>query len=59
VKELLQRIAAFLWHVSDAPESSEETRATADELVEEVLNAINSNDEKDDCPQSGRNSTED
>lgn len=41
MKELLQRVAAFLWHVIDAPETSEETRAVAEELVDDVVKAIN------------------
>jgi hypothetical protein len=41
MKELLQQMAAFLWHVIDAPETSPDTRQAAEVLVEEVVDAIN------------------
>lgn len=45
LKGLLQQVAAFLWHVIDAPESAPETVETAQALVDDVVDAI------DKCPQ--------
>ncbi|MEO2048816.1 MAG: hypothetical protein ABGX16_19845, partial [Pirellulales bacterium] len=44
--DLLQRIAAFLYHVIDAPESAPDTRDTAKELVDDVIDKINQPDTK-------------
>jgi hypothetical protein len=55
MKELLQQITAFLWHVIDAPETAPETRETAQVLVEEVVDAINDippEDKSDRSPQA-------
>lgn len=41
MKDLLQRVSVFLRHVIDAPESSEETRETAEELERDVDDVIN------------------
>ena len=46
MKDLLQELAAFLWHVIDAPETSVETKETAEELVNKVVSAINAPDEQ-------------
>lgn len=43
MKELLQRMAAFLYHVIDAPETAPETREAAKELSADVTDAINGN----------------
>lgn len=55
MKELLQQMAAFLWHVIDAPETSPDTRQAAEVLVEEVVDAINefpSDYDLDESPQN-------
>lgn len=41
MKDLFQEIAAFLWHVIDAPETAPETRETAEKLIEKVIDQIN------------------
>jgi len=46
MKELLQRIAVFLSHVIDAPETSPDTRDAAEELVDNVTDAINDIDDE-------------
>lgn len=54
MKELLQRLAVFLYHVIEAPESAPETTETAKELIEEVVDAINEwppYEESDKSPQ--------
>ena len=54
MKELLQQIAAFLWHVIDAPDTAPETRETAQVLVEDIVDAINdipAYDDPDRSPQ--------
>ncbi|MCA9140601.1 MAG: hypothetical protein KDB00_27705 [Planctomycetales bacterium] len=43
MKQLLQRVAAFLYHVIDAPETAPETREAARELSEDITDAINGN----------------
>ena len=47
MKLLLQRIAAMLWHIIDAPETSPDTREAAEELVDDVIDAINQPDTTD------------
>jgi hypothetical protein len=44
MKLLLQRIAAMLWHIIDAPETAPDTRDEAKELVDDVIDAINQPD---------------
>jgi hypothetical protein len=44
MKLLLQRIAAMLWHIIDAPETAPDTRDAAKELVDDVVDAINQPD---------------
>lgn len=41
MKELFQEVAAFLWHVIDAPETASETREAAEKLIEKVIDQIN------------------
>jgi hypothetical protein len=53
VKELLQEITAFLWHVIDAPETAPETKEAAEELAEKVVSAINSPEQGGKCPEEG------
>ena len=43
MKRLFQRVATFLHHVTDAPETAPETREAAEELLEDVVDAINGN----------------
>ena len=45
--DLLQRIAAFLYHVIDAPETASDTRDTAKGLVDDVIDQINQPDTED------------
>lgn len=40
MQQLLKRVAAFLYHVMDAPESAEETVEAAKELEEDVVKEI-------------------
>ncbi len=47
MKFLLQRVAAFQYHVIDAPETSVETRETAETLSELITDAINGNYRED------------
>ncbi len=42
--QLLQRIANFLYHVIDAPETAPDTREAAEELMEDVTDQINQPD---------------
>lgn len=53
MKELLQRIGTFLFHVIDAPETAPETREAAEELQRDVIDAINGNyvEEDDDSEE--------
>ncbi len=54
MKELLQRVAVFLYHIIDASETAPETLQAARLLVEDVVDGINdlpSDDEQDECPQ--------
>jgi hypothetical protein len=59
VKELLQRVAVFLYHVIDAPETAPETLEAARLLVEDVVDGINdlpsNDDESNESPQAGMN----
>ncbi len=48
MQHLLQRVSVFLRHVIEAPESSEETRETAEELDVDVIDAINGNYREED-----------
>ena len=50
MKELLQEIAAFLWHVIDAPETAPDTREAAEELSKKVVAAINGAGDDGKCP---------
>jgi hypothetical protein len=43
MKELLQRIYAFVLHVAEAPESAPETVEAARELEEDIVDAFNGN----------------
>ena len=43
MRSLFQRIAVFLSHVIDAPETAEDTRETAETLLDDVQDAINGN----------------
>lgn len=52
MKELLQEVVVFLWHVIDAPETSPETRDTAAKLAEKVTDAINAEDTNSRSPKS-------
>ncbi|GAB5444324.1 MAG: hypothetical protein Fues2KO_46730 [Fuerstiella sp.] len=45
MKQLLQEIAAFLWHVADAPETAPKTKEVAEELSKKVVAAINEADD--------------
>lgn len=54
MKELLQRVAVFLYHVIDAPETAPETLEAARLLVEDVVDGINdlpSDEASDESPQ--------
>ncbi len=55
MKELLQEIAAFLWHVIDAPETASDTKETAEDLSKKVVAAINVADDKGKCPSKPSN----
>ena len=43
MRRLLQRVAEFLYHVINAPETSPETREAAQELERDVIDVINGN----------------
>jgi hypothetical protein len=43
MKQLLQRVATFLAHVIDAPESAPDTVEVARDLEEDIVDAINGN----------------
>ena len=43
MKLLFQRVAAFLCHVIDAPETAPQTREAAEELERDIADAINGN----------------
>ncbi|QDV85005.1 hypothetical protein [Stieleria magnilauensis] len=43
MKELLQRVAVFLMHVIDSPDTAPETREAAEELERDIVDAINEN----------------
>ena len=48
MKHLLQRVAVFLAHVIDAPESAPDTVDAARDLERDVVDAINGNYSEDD-----------
>ena len=53
MKLLLQRISTYLRHVIEAPETAPETREVAEELSQDVTDAINGNyrEEEDDSEE--------
>lgn len=51
MRHLLQRVAVFLSHVIDAPESAPDTVDAARELEKDIVDAINGNYVEPDLPE--------